>query len=188
MPHDVLGWLLEPAEPAVRHLALRDLLGCAPDDPECADARAAAMAAPPIRPILDAQDEAGWWVKPGPGYSPKYTGTLWSLIFLEQLGADGSDARIARACDYVLDHAAARGGGFGISGSGDERRPPPPSSVAHCLNGNLLRALVGFGRLDDPRVQSSIAWECAAITGEGDITWYRSATSGPGFALSLIHI
>ena len=33
------------------------------------------MGAPPIAPILDAQDDAGWWVKPGPGYAPKYTGT-----------------------------------------------------------------------------------------------------------------
>lgn len=39
-----LPWLLHPGTPAVRHLALRDLLGRPSADPEVADARAAAMA------------------------------------------------------------------------------------------------------------------------------------------------
>ena len=59
--------------------------------------------------------------------------------------------------------------------------PPPPANTIHCLNGNLLRALIGFGRLDDPRVQSAIEWAARAITGEGVTRWY-AATCGPGFA------
>jgi hypothetical protein len=54
--------------------------------------------------------------------------------------------------------------------------------VIHCLNGNLLAALIGLGRLADPRVQRAIAWEARAITGEGEFHYYRSGTSGPGFA------
>jgi hypothetical protein len=54
--------------------------------------------------------------------------------------------------------------------------------VIHCLNGNLLRALIGFGRLDDPRVQAAIDWAARAITGQGVDRWYASGTSGPGFA------
>ena len=42
----------------------------------------------------------------------------------------GSDAR----CDYVLAHAQAPNGGFGWSATN--------STVVHCLNGNLLRALL----------------------------------------------
>ena len=30
----VLDWLLDPADPGVRYLALRDLVGLPPDDPE----------------------------------------------------------------------------------------------------------------------------------------------------------
>ena len=95
-------------------------------------ARTAAMADPPIEPILVAQDAESWWVKPGPGYAPKYTGTAWSLIVLEQLGADPADPRIARACDYVLAHTHVPGGGFGSSGSTSPtgRRRPRPSSTA----------------------------------------------------------
>jgi hypothetical protein len=127
----------------------------------------------PIAPILAAQDPHGWWVKPGAGYGPKYTGTVWSLMFLEQMGADARDARIQLACDHVLAHTQAPNGGFGWSGVN--------SAVVHCLNGNLLRALIAFGRLDDDRVRDSIVWQASAITGKGVDRWYPSTTSGPGF-------
>lgn len=140
------------------------------------------MASEPIATILAAQQPEGWWVKPGGGYGPKYTGTVWSLVFLDQLGADGDDPRIRAACDYLLEHAQAPSGGFGFSAGAGK---PPPSTVAHCLNGNLLRALIGFGLVNDERVQRSIAWQAAAITGEGDIAWYRTATSGPGFECAV---
>ena len=140
------------------------------------------MASDPIATILAAQSPDGWWIKPGGGYSPKYSGTVWSLIFLDQLGADGADERVQAACQYVLEHAQAPSGGFGWSGG---VATPAPSTTAHCLNGNLLRALIGFGLLDDERVQASLAWQAAAITGEGEIQWYRSATSGPGFQCAV---
>jgi hypothetical protein len=176
---DPLPWLLDEANPAVRHLALRHLLGRAPDDPEVVDARGASTRADPIASILAAQDPAGWWVKPGAGYSPKYTGTAWQLIFLDQLGADPDEQRVRAACAYVLAHSQARTGGFAASGEARET-PPPPSSVIHCLNGNLLRALVGLGWLDDERVGRAIAWQASAITGEGDPHW-NASTPGPGF-------
>jgi len=177
---DPRPWLLDRDGPAVRQLALRWLEDAPADDPDVASARAAAMVAPPIAPILDGQDPEGWWVKPGAGYAPKYTGTTWSLIFLDQLGADGGDVRIRRGCGYLLGHVATTAGGLGCSGriSG----VAPPSVVIHCLNGNLLRALIGFGWLDDPRVQAAIDWEARAVTGEDMPRWYASSTPGPGFA------
>ena len=107
------------------------------------------MAADPIASMLAAQEPAGYWQKPGPGYATKYRGTVWQLIFLDQLGADPQDERVARACEYVLSHAQAENGGFGASGVAGAG-PPPSSRVIHCLNGNLLRALIGFGWLDRP--------------------------------------
>ena len=84
---DPLGWLLEAEDPAVRHLVLRQLLDRPDDDPDVADSRRAAMAADPIASILAAQEPDGHWEKPGPGYATKYRGTVWQLIFLDQLGA-----------------------------------------------------------------------------------------------------
>ena len=176
---DPLPWLLERSSPAVRHLALRQLLDRGDTDPDVLDAGAAAMRADPIASILAAMDPAGWWAKPGPGYLPKYTSTVWQLVFLDQLGADGDDPRVRTACGYLLDHAQTLGGGFGAVSSGTGL--PPPSATAHCLNGNLLRALIGFGWLDDERVGRSIDWQAAAITGEGEIRFYKSSLPGPGF-------
>jgi hypothetical protein len=165
----------------VRHLALRQLVDRPTDDPEVVAARTAAMAADPIAAILAAQDPGGWWEKPGPGYATKYRGTVWQLIFLDEMGADPADPRVRRACAYVLNHARAPSGGFGASGRvGDH--PPPPSSVIHCLNGNLLRALLGFGWLHDDRVQQAVDWEARAITGEGVGRWHATGTCGPRFA------
>lgn len=180
---DPVDWLLEPEDPAVRHLTLRQLLDRPADDPEVVESRRAAMAADPIAAILAAQHPAGYWEKPGPGYATKYRGTVWQLIFLDQLGADGADPRVQAACEYVLSHTQAQNGGFGASGAMGAAAPPP-SAVIHCLNGNLLRALIGFGRLGDERVRRAIAWQASAITGEGVDRWYASATCGPGFACS----
>ncbi|MGZ3616195.1 MAG: nitrogen fixation protein NifH, partial [Ktedonobacteraceae bacterium] len=176
---DPLPWLLEEDTPAVRHLALRQLLDQPENAPDVRHASAAAMQTDPIASILAAQHPDGFWVKPGPGYAPKYRGTVWQVIFLDQLGADGRDKRVHAACEYVLSHSQAETGGFAASGS--EKVPPPPSGVIHCLNGNLLRALLGFGWLEDENVQHAIDWEAGAITGEGATRYYQSGTSGPGF-------
>jgi hypothetical protein len=179
---DPLPWLLQEETPAVRHLALQQLLDQPEDAPLVQQARAAAMHTDPIASILAAQQSEGFWVKPGPGYTPKYRGTVWQLMFLDQLGADGRDPRVQVACDYLLSHTQTATGGFGAWGGGRrEEAPPPPSLVIHCLNGNLLRALIGFGRLEDERVQRAIDWQARSITGEVFTHYYLSGTSGPGF-------
>lgn len=174
---DPLPWLLEPEHPAVRHLALRDLLDEPLDAPAVRRARAAAMRADPIAAILAAQADDGWWAKPGAGYGPKYTSTVWSLMFLEQMGADQRNVRVRRGSEHVLAHTQAPNGGFGWSATN--------ATVVHCLNGNLLRALIVFGELDDPRLRAAIDWQVAAIDGAGMDHWYPWTTSGPGFACGI---
>jgi len=175
---DPRPWLLEASDPAVRAAALVRLMGRRDDDPEVSEARSRAMTVDPIAGILAAQDPEGFWVKPGPGYGPKYRSTVWSLVFLEQLGADPGHPQIRDAAEYLLAWTATATGGLGCSGG---TRVPPPSSVLHCLNGNLVRALIRFGFLDDPRVEAAIEWQARTITGEGVARWYASGTSGPGF-------
>ncbi|MBZ0317731.1 MAG: nitrogen fixation protein NifH [Anaerolineae bacterium] len=156
---DLLNWLLEKDNPTVRYLTLRDLLDCPPDDNQLSDTCSAAHTHGPIAAILAAMDEQGFWVEPGPGYYPKYRGTVWSIILLAQLGASIThDARISRACAYVLDHALAEGGQFTVGGS--------PSSTADCLQGNLCAALLDLG-CDDPRLDQAFEWMARSVTGEG---------------------
>ncbi len=182
---DPLPWLLEPDTPGVRYLALRDLLDLPADDPELAAAREAAHAEGPIASILAEMDEAGYWVRSGAGYNPKYRSTVWSIIMLAQLGASAAqDERIARACTYLLDHALAPDGRFSATRSG------APSGNIDCLQGNLCAALVDLG-YEDRRVEMAYEWMARSVTGEGAapaderdaaMRFYASHNCGPGFA------
>ena len=182
--HDPLPWLLEPDNPSVRYFALTDLLDRPPDDPDVVSAKSAINSSRSVKNILDAMYPAGYWVKPGPGYSPKYRSTVWSVIFLDQLGADGSDPRIQAACEYVLSHTQAPNGGFGCSSRVDAPRPPN-SAVLHCLHGNLLRAMLGFGLGEDERIQHAIEWQTRSITGDKFTDYFKSGTTSPGFGCAM---
>jgi len=166
----------------VRYLALRDLLDSPPDDPQLADARRAAHRAGPIAAVLDQMDPAGFWVEPGPGYYPKYRGSVWSVILLAQLGASVSeDARVGRACAYLLDHALNPGGQFSVNGA--------PSGTIDCLQGNLCWALLELG-CTDPRLETAFDWLARSVTGEGIAAMtekgaavrYYAGKCGPDFA------
>ena len=158
---NVLNWLLEPADPGVRYLALRDLVNLADDDGQLVEARRMAYEKGPIATVLAGMQPEGYWSKPGPGYSPKYRSTVWAITLLGQLGASVKvDERVARGCAYLLDHALAPGGQFSSSQSG------APSGTIDCLQGNLLIALIDLG-CDDPRLEMAVEWMARSVTGEG---------------------
>jgi hypothetical protein len=179
---DALPWLLEPDDPGVRYLALRDLLRRSPADPELAAARQAAHVEGPIATVLAHMEPEGYWARAGAGYNPKYRSAVWALLLLAQLGASvAEDQRIGTACSYLLDHALAAGGQFSYNGA--------PSGTIDCLQGNLLWALLELG-VDDPRLGSAFDWMARSVTGEGvapleDKTApmrYYAYKCGPGFA------
>jgi hypothetical protein len=101
---DTVPWLLEhdESQPAVRYHTLRDILGRDENDKEVKDAKAAIMVSGPVPVILAAQQPEGYWDKPGSSSGPKYRGTEWSLAFMAQLGADGSDSRVQTGCEIIL--------------------------------------------------------------------------------------
>jgi hypothetical protein len=179
---DSLTWLLEPENPAVRYLALRDLLDYPADHPDLRAAQQAAYATGPIATFLAAMNEAGYWVRPGPGYTSIYRSTVWAIIALAQMGARADqDARLARACAYLLDHSLTEGGQFTMKGT--------PSSTIDCLQGNLCAALLDLG-YDDPRLPGAYEWMARSVTGEGvapvgaeaTAVRYHAANCGPLFA------
>ena len=176
--NDPLPWLLEPDEnnPGVRYFALRDLLGLPDTDPQLRQARAQIMTHGPVPAILEAQHADGYWCRPGGGHAPSYQVTVWQIIFLAELGADPSDERVRRGCEYFLSHSVAANGGFAMNPR------PVPSSVVHCLNGDPLYALVSLGFLQNRRVQTALEWQLRAISGDDQVRYYNSGTSGPGFA------
>lgn len=156
---DSLTWLLESSSPAVRHLAMRDLLEVPRDNAEYLAARREAHAVKPITHILEQMEPEGWWQKPGPGYGPKYRSSVWSLILLAQLGAHvDEDARILTACNYLVEQALAPGGQFSYNGA--------PGGTFDCLQGNLTWALLEMG-YSNPRLESAFEWMARSVTGEG---------------------
>ncbi len=174
---DSLPWLLKPDadNPGVCYFVLRDLLDWPEDDPELCRARADIMRLGPVPTILQAQHPDGYWIKPGGGYTPSYRATIWQIIFLAELGADPGDERVQRGCEYLLSHSIAANGAFSMS------QRPVPSSVVCCLNGDLLYALLQLGYANDPRVQAALEWQVQATIGQGQVRYYKSGTSGPGF-------
>jgi hypothetical protein len=187
-PHDdSLEWLLEPdpVNPGIRLLALTQLMDLPPGDAEVVASRQAVSSTGPVPAILGRQSPEGYWVQPGPGYYPKYRGSVWQVIFLAQLGADGKDPRVGSACEYLLTNSRSQNGGFSYTGTS--------SGMIHCLQGNLIASLLDLGWLGDERLDSAIDWLARSITGEGiapsqertaEIRYYRSGNSAPGFVCS----
>ena len=173
-------WLLEPQDIGVRYLALRDLIKSSPQ--ELDKARQQAHKQGPIALILDKMNKEGYWVQPGSGYYPKYTGTVWSIILLAQLGASiKDDKRVATSCSYLLDHTLTKSGQFSVSNSS--------SGTADCLQGNLCAALLDL-ECEDQRLIKAFEWMARSVTGEGvapltDKTApvrYYAGKCGPNFA------
>ena len=158
---DSLSWLLEldQANPAVRYLALRDLVGLPEEYLELTAARSEIYRTGTIPQMLAAQNPIAYWVKPGAGYSPKYTGTVWSLTLLAQMGADKSEPRVKKAAEYVIKNALSPVGWFSYNGT--------PSGFIHCHAGYLGEAMFNLGFGDDPRVLSAIELQARLVTGEG---------------------
>lgn len=123
---ETLSWLLEPDShnPGVRYFALRDLLDQPPEAPEMIADQTAMMQSGSLPAIQAASAPPGYWVEPGAGYHPKYTGAVWQIIFLAQLGAAGRNPRVQAGCEYILDHVRSPYGGFSAGGN---------SGLIHCL-------------------------------------------------------
>lgn len=175
---DPIPWLLErdKENPSIRYFVLRDLMERPEDDPELCQAKEEIMTLGPIPVILNAQHPEGYWARPGGGYSPSYRTTFWQIIFLAELGADSKNERVQRGCEYLMSHNIAANGAFAMS------KQPVPSSVVHCFNGDPLYALLRLGCASDQRVRTALEWQVQAIIGKGQLRYFKSGTSGPGFA------
>jgi hypothetical protein len=175
-----VDWLLDADDIGVKYLALRDLVEC--DEKELITAREMAHTEGPIAQVLSKMEKEGYWEKPGAGYYPKYTGTVWSIVTLAQLGASlEMDKRIVAACSYVLEHTLTGDGHFTVNGS--------PSGMADCLQGNLCDSLLDLG-CENSRLDKAFEWMARSVTGEGVAPMekktaplrYYAGKCGPNFA------
>jgi hypothetical protein len=154
---DPTAWLLEKNNPSVRYFTLTQILDRPASDAEVKDMKDTIMEAGVVPRILAKQNNDGSWETPPAFYTAKYKGTVWQLIILAELGADGGDSRVGNACEFIFANSQNEEGGFSMHSSakaGGGRR----SEVIPCLTGNMVWSLIRLGYLDDPRVQRGINW------------------------------
>lgn len=158
MKEDPTNWLLKEDNPSVRYFALTDILDIPADSPQAMDAKRDIMETGVVAKILARQENGGYWGIPEDFYiRSKYKGTVWQLIILAELGADGRDERIHKACEFILKNSQDRSsGGFSIRGTPENGGNH--SQVIPCLTGNMVWSLIRFGYLKDSRLQRGINW------------------------------
>jgi hypothetical protein len=161
---DVIPWLLEPESPSVRYWTLTRLLGRAPDSPEAQETRQMIMERGPAAELLSHYAGNGRWEGEQSYYTYKYTSTHWQLLLLAELAADGTDERIAAACQRMIRDLHS------------ERR----TVIWPCFYGNLIGYLHALGHGTEEAVQEFThdlaraglkgKWTCA-INGDLPCAW-----------------
>ena len=115
LKNDPTDWLLESTNPSVRYFALTALLEKPETDPDVVAAKNEIMQTGKVPKILDKQNTQGYWEAPDKFYTAKYKSTVWQLIILAELGADGNDERIKKACEFIMAHSIdPESGGFSM--------------------------------------------------------------------------
>jgi hypothetical protein len=153
-----LPWLLETDNSSVRYIVLNELMGLPASHPEAAEAKADIMKKGPVPKILASQRKKGYWGTKEDFYvRAKYRGTVWQVIILAELGADGNDDRIRKACEFIIDISQDRQSG-GFCYRGNQISGGFHSCVLPCLTGNMVWSLLRFGYFGDSRVQRGIDW------------------------------
>jgi len=143
----VMEWLTESDQPAVRYLAMRDLLDTSEDD--LRKVRKAIPSRGWVKQIHRKRLPGGYWVNNEDLYRPKYFSTNWMLLTLSDLGVTRELPWLAESAEMWRDTYARPDGGFDSPGA---------KASELCLVGNTARALVKFGYLDDPKVESAFRW------------------------------
>ncbi len=157
---ETIEWLLEEKDPSARYFTLTRLLEEPEESPAVRETRKRILESGPAAYILARQNPAGYWDAPEKFYTAKYTGTVWQVLMLAELGAPGDDPRIRKACEFILDAAQDReGGGFSMKRSA-RNGGGLPGEVIPCLTGNMAWSLLRFGMGGDPRVQKAVDWIC----------------------------
>jgi hypothetical protein len=165
-----IEWLLENENPSVKYFTLTKLLKKSESDKEVLDSKETIMKIGIVPAILDKQNEAGYWGEPLKFYSNKYSGTVWQLIILAEMGADINNTRIKKACEFILDHSQdTESYGFAVNSS-SKKGGGRHNEVIPCLTGNMIWSLIKLGYLNDERIRNGIEWICKYQRSDDGIT------------------
>ncbi|HUX97335.1 MAG TPA: hypothetical protein VMV47_16495 [Bacteroidales bacterium] len=176
--NSTIEWLLEKENSSVRYFTLTHLLNKAESDKEVAEARKDIMTTGIVLSILSKQNEGGYWGDPERFYTDKYRGTVWQMMILAELGADGNNRQIQRMAEFILENSQElEDSGFSYRRSA-KTGGGIASGVIPCLTGNMVWSLVKLGFIDDSRVKKGIDWICRYQRADDVV---EKAPSGPPY-------
>jgi len=174
---DSVDWLLERTNSSVRYFTLRDICGKSENDPQVMAAKRAILESKIVKRILQKQKLQGYWEEPTNPYNPKYKSSYWQIMTLGQLGADKSNEKVKKACEYVFQFQHEEGGfssytketalkEYALLMKKGKELPSHDEWVLSkvfehqysCLTGNMVAALVRIGYLNDSRVSRALKW------------------------------
>jgi hypothetical protein len=173
---DLIPWLLEPENPAIRYWTLIDLLNTPGDAPDVQSAQARIASYRPVAEVLATQKRDGYWVKRD-YYLPKHHGTFWTLSVLADVGLTAENEQIRRACEFMFTFQREHGpfcrrrrvAGEGIVW---DTAPGP------CTHARIVRFLIQFGYSQDPRIRAAILWLLEVQRDDG--MWHCGRSDRPG--------
>jgi hypothetical protein len=153
---EVLEWLLDPSDPALRAKVLMDLLDRPVNDPNVVAARERIPAHPWVKATLAAHHGDGTW---GRGFYHKYDGTSWVLLHLSEVGAPMDLPPIRAGVQRLIETAhpvqaikGARGRPF---------RDLPGGAYWHypivCLTAHMSLVLIRAGQQDHEATRSALS-------------------------------
>jgi hypothetical protein len=171
----VTDWLLDPSQPSIRYLTLRELLGRSESDPEVREARRAIPRVGWAAQMLAGRDASGAWACDKNVYHPKYISTNWNLLALSDLGATRAIPEVKASAELWMERSPLKGGGVGGFSAGRGHL---------CYTGNMARALLRFGYADDRRVVKALEWLTASAHPKGGWSCWSFA-DGPATSRNL---
>jgi len=165
---DPLPWLLETDNPSVKYFTLTELLELPEANAEVLETKELIISQGVIPKTLEKQTFTGNWVdlktvkKYGNdflvecGYLPKYRGTIWQLIIFAELGVDGKDPQVRKACEYVIKRIYMEQDSEGFFTF--DPTLTSTHSQAPCFMGNMVFSFTRLGYRNDKRIKKTLDW------------------------------
>ncbi|MFH1176863.1 MAG: hypothetical protein V1750_05595 [Acidobacteriota bacterium] len=154
---DPSAFLLDEGEPGAMWRVLVEALGRPVDSPAVLRAKRASREIGAAARLLASQSALGYWGSPAT-YGARWSGSVWHVIALAELGADPEDPRVARGAETLIEMLQPPSGGFAAA----RGRPP-----AACFTAEVCAALVRLGFGHHPRLREALAWLAARDQGRG---------------------
>ena len=180
-----MKWLLDPAEPAVRAMALADLLDARPGSKELTRTQSLIMEDPKVRTLLRGQRPDGGFGSGSP--YQKWHGVHWRLVSLVELGVPPGEKRALAAADNELGWMTRRA-------RSPSREKKARYWIVHAsMDGNALATASRLGLAEDLRARTIAerlmlwqrpdgGWNCDPRPGASHSSFHESLASAWGLA------